>query len=102
MAEHRVCEADTLRDGRAHTAGASAPATHPVSVSESNCHYYYPAVSVLHRHGEAPPPKLQLCRQKIRSTQLTRPCEANPKNKLIQKLSWTEEQPLVLPGELEV
>lgn len=93
MAERRVCEADALREGRAHTAGASAQTTHPVSVSKSDWHYYYPGVSVLHRQV----PKLQRCPQKIRSAQLTRRREANPKNKLLQELSRTDEQPLVLP-----
>lgn len=55
---------------------------------------------MLHRHRQVP--KLQRCPQKIRSAPLTRRREANPKNKLLQKLSRTDEQPLVLPGELEV
>lgn len=62
MAERRVCDADTLRDGRAHTAVASAQTTLPVSVSKNNCHYYYPPP----RPGSAAqtatlPTKNQLC-----------------------------------------
>lgn len=44
------------------------------------------------------PPKRRLHRQKSSPARLTRPREANPKNKLIQEWSRTEEEPPSSPG----